>query len=117
MIRRCQVVLLLVALLLSGCARKDVIPARKMVSILHDMYLLDIQVRLDRDYNEMADTTSVYGAVLAEYGYDQDDFNNSIDYYLHHPMKYQDIYKEVHKRFEAEAVEEEELNPRDMKFD
>ena len=44
MIRRFKVVLVAVVLILTGCAGKGVIPARKMSKILHDMYVLDAQL-------------------------------------------------------------------------
>lgn len=116
MIRRYQAVLLVAALLLSGCSQKGVIPPRKMASILHDMYVLDAQVSLNSEYVDKADTTSVYGALLAEYGYTGEDFNKSIDYYLSRPVKFKEIFNDVFNRFESEVVVNE-IDPRNMVFD
>lgn len=110
MIRRCQVVLIAVVLILTGCARKGVIPARKMSNIIHDMYVLDAQISQVRKYRPIADTTSVYGALLAEYGYTQEDFSKSLDYYLNNPVKFKEVFDAAHKRFELEAGSFE-LNP------
>lgn len=116
MIRRYQAILLAVVLILTGCARKDVIPARKMSGILHDMYVLDAQLSQARKYRQTADTTSVYGALLAEYGYTQEEFNNSLKYYLNNPVKFRDVFDAAHKRFEAEAGSFE-LNPAGALFE
>lgn len=102
MIRRCPVILLVIMLLLSGCSHKGVIPPGKMSKILHDMYVLDAQIEYARDYSNMADTTSVYGALFDEYGYSVEDFNRSLDYYLHHPVKFKEIFKVTFDRFESE---------------
>ena len=116
MIRRCQLVLIAVVLLLTGCARKGVIPARKMSNILHDMYVLDAQISSERKYRPIADTTSVYGALLAEYGYTQEDFHNSLNYYLKKPVKFKEVFAAAHKRFEAEAGSTD-LNPAGALFE
>jgi len=116
MIRRFKVVLVAVVLILTGCAGKGVIPARKMSKILHDMYVLDAQISQVREYRPMADTTSVYGALLAEYGYTQEDFSKSLDYYLNNPVKFKEVFAAVHKRFEAE-VGSFELNPAGALFE
>lgn len=116
MIRRYQAILIAVVLILTGCARKDVIPARKMSNILHDMYVLDAQISQVRKYRPIADTTSVYGALLAEYGYTQEDFSKSLDYYLNNPVKFKEVFAAAHKRFEAE-VGKFELNPAGALFE
>lgn len=104
MIKRCPVILLALALLLSGCASKGVIPPRKMASILHDMYILDAQIENRYEFIAMADTSSVYGALFDEYGYTVDDFNKSLDYYLHNPVQFKEIFKMAHDRYEKEAA-------------
>ena len=103
MIRRCPVILLVIAVILSGCSHKAPIPPRKMAMILHDMYVVDAQIEDGYEYVSMADTSSVYGAVFAQYGYDLDDFNSSLDYYLHNPIEFKEIFKMAHDRFEKEV--------------
>jgi len=103
MIGRCKVILLALVILLSGCAEKGVIPPKKMTSIIYDMYLLDAQVENSVDYSIMADTSSVYGALFDEYGYTVDEFNSSMDYYLHNPVQFKEIFNAVLERFEKEA--------------
>ena len=116
MIRRYQVVLLAAALLLSGCSDKAVIPARKMAAILHDMYVVDAQLEVENSYRQMADTSSVYGAVFASYGYSEEDFNKALDYYLHHPVQFKEVVSTAHKRFEAE-VGDRDLDPAGSLFE
>ncbi|MBR0534433.1 MAG: DUF4296 domain-containing protein [Bacteroidales bacterium] len=116
MIRRYQAVLLVATLLLAGCSQKGVIPARKMSLILHDMYVLDAQLAVDREYALKADTTSVYGSVFADYGCTQEDFARSLDYYLQNPVKFKEVFEMAHKRFESE-VGDVELDPAGMLFD
>ncbi|MBR4772153.1 MAG: DUF4296 domain-containing protein [Bacteroidales bacterium] len=103
MIKRCPVILTVLVLLLAGCAEKGVIPPRKMASILHDMYILDAQLEYARDYSAMADTSAVYGSLFNEYGYSIEDFNRSLDYYLHNPVQFKEIFKIAHDRYENEA--------------
>ena len=103
MIRRYQAVLLVALLLLTGCSGKGIIPPRKMSHILHDMYVLDAQLAVDHDYAAKADTTSVYGSVFADYGYTQEDFARSLDYYLQNPVKFKEVFGMTHKQFESEV--------------
>lgn len=116
MIRRYQVLLLAAVMLLAGCSDKPVIPARKMASIFHDMYLLDAQLDIENSFRNMADTSSVYGAVFAEYGYSEDDFRSALDYYLHHPVQLKEVIAMGHKRFDEE-IGKRELDPASVDFD
>jgi hypothetical protein len=116
MIRRYQAVLLVALLLLTGCSGKGIIPPRKMSHILHDMYVLDAQLAVDRDYASKADTTSVYGSVFADYGYSQEDFARSLDYYLQNPVKFKEVFGMTHKQFESE-VGDVDLDPAGMLFE
>lgn len=111
--KRSRTVLLALALLLPGCSGADVIPAGKMASILHDMYVLDAQIAVTSEYVTMADTTSVYGAILNEYGYTPEDFNRSLDYYLASPGRFREVSNKAHKQFEEE-VSGSEFNPEDV---
>lgn len=94
--------MVVIALILAGCSRKGIIPSGKMARILHDMYLIDAEIENDGDYSAMADTTLVYAAVFDEYGYSVDDFQRSLDYYLHNPIKFKEVFKMAHDRFENE---------------
>ena len=102
MIRRCLLISLVLVLALCGCTKRGVIPARKMASILHDMYILDAQIETSSEYTNMADTSSVYGALFDEYGYSVEDFNRSIDYYLHNPVKFKEIFEKTKERYDKE---------------
>ena len=102
--RRFTIILLAAAVLLAGCSRKGVIPERKMKAILYDMYLVDAQIAVDSDYAAMADTTSVYGAVFAQYGYTPEDFRYSMDHYLSNPVKFKEMIAQVYRRMEKETA-------------
>jgi hypothetical protein len=117
MIRRWPLILLVIVLLASGCSPKGIIPPKKMARILHDMYLLDAQIENDVDYTIMADTTAVYGALFDEYGYTVEDFNRSLDHYLHDPIAFKEIFKMAHDRYEKEALAYEAEAEREMVVD
>lgn len=102
--RRYTIILLAAALLLTGCSQKGIIPARKMKAILYDMYLVDAQISMDSDFMAKADTTSVYGAVFAEYGYTPEDFSRSLDYYLEKPVQFKEMINEVYARMAKETA-------------
>ena len=65
----------------------------------------------------MADTTAVYGSLFNEYGYTVEDFNRSLDYYLHDPIEFKEIFKMAHDRYEKEVLTYEAEAEREMMVD
>lgn len=64
-----------------------------MAKIYAEMFLCDQRISLDKELERTADTTLVYDAVLAEYGYSAEDYNASQEYYLRDARRYTRILK------------------------
>ena len=41
--------------------------------------------------------------MFEQYGFSEEDFNSSIDFYLNDPVTFKEIFKKAHDRFEKEA--------------
>jgi len=85
-----------------SCRRSEVIPRKDMVSIYTDMFLLDETITKQRDLRRAVDTSRVYAAVLAKYGYTEDDFLKSQEVYLADPNRYARMLKKSQARIESE---------------
>ena len=97
------------ALALAGCRDSHLIPRSEMADIYYDLFLTDQVVRESSDLRSRADTTLVYEAVFNRYGYDTDDFQYSVRYYLRDPERFAKILHEVNGRLQADAVALEPL--------
>ena len=94
---------LLVAVLAVSCRGPRVIPRGKMVDIYCDMLLADQQIRENNVLRNRADTMLVYEAVFNRYGYDTDDYLNSVNHYLADPERFARIMEDVSEKLQAEA--------------
>ena len=99
--------IILLAVVVSACGPR-IIPRDKMVDIYYDMFMADQQVRENRDLQHQADTMLVYEAVFNRYGYDTDDYLNSLQYYLKDPERFSQVLQAVVERLQKDA---ESLNP------
>lgn len=99
--------LALLALATSSCGPKDVIPVEDMTSIFCEFYMTDRYLDENPELRAQADTTIVYLPVLRKYGYSQDQFLNSVKYYLTEPEKFNAIFRRVQARM---SEREKELN-------
>ena len=89
-------ILLLAAAMLSllYCRREGkVIPKEDFAGIYARMLLVDQWAR--ENAPRRADTCLVYAPVLAEYGYDRDDYIASVNYYMRDPESFGKIFTEV----------------------
>jgi len=113
--------LALVLLSLGGCKSHRIIPKKDMVEIYADMFIADQWVGNDRARNRHADTTLLYEPIFRKYGYDTEDFRESVNYYLKDPERYARMLKktaaklqartdELHRRIEALEGNEELIN-------
>ena len=98
-----HILALLVAVLAVSCRGPRVIPRSKMVDIYCDMLLADQQIRENNVLRNRADTMLVYEAVFNRYGYDTDDYLNSVNHYLADPERFARIMEDVSEKLEAEA--------------
>ena len=67
-------------LIISSCKRGDekIIPRKDMAKIYAEMLVVDQWVQLDQAVRKTMDTTLVYEPILEKYGYDSDDYRNSV---------------------------------------
>ena len=91
--------IILLAVVVSACGPR-IIPRDKMVDIYYDMFMADQQVRENRDLQHQADTMLVYEAVFNRYGYDTDDYLNSLQYYLKDPERFSQVRQAVVERLQ-----------------
>ena len=96
-----HIVLVLVAV--AACQGPRVIPKDTLTDIYVDMFLADQQVREEGKSSKQMDTLLVYEAVFNKYGYDTDDYQNSVRHYLRDPERFAKIFEEVTKRLSAEV--------------
>ena len=84
----------LVAMVVTSCNRGPrIIPRSTMVKIYCDMLLEDQWLMSNRDVYFSSDTTLVYEPVFEKYGYDTEDYRESVKYYLQDPDRFARILK------------------------
>ena len=95
-----HIVLVLVAAM--ACQRTRIIPRDTLEDIYMDMFLADQVVREENIPHAQMDTTLLYEAVFRKYGYDTDDYLNSVRHYLKDPERFAKVFESVAKRLEGE---------------
>ena len=103
------VLLVLLALVLTGCREGRVIPEKTFIKIYSEMFVADQWLANHPDVKEKADTTLFYEPIFRKHGYRTRDFHRSIDYYLQHPEKYQHLLQSVQAQLEKEYTVTREL--------
>ena len=96
-----HIVLVLVAV--AACQGPRVIPKDTLTDIYVEMFLADQLVRERNLPHNQMDTMLVYEAVFNKYGYDTDDYLNSVQHYLKDPERFAKVFEEVAKRLEGEV--------------
>lgn len=103
------------ALLCTSCSEKKYIPKEDMAAIVYDCILTDKYLETEMPYRAQADTTLVYLPVLEKHGYTQDQFLESLKYWLSQPKEMKEIYnlartqmKERRELLQQELDENEE---------
>jgi hypothetical protein len=94
--------IVLVLLATVACQRTRIIPKDTLADIYMDMFLADQMVREENIPHAQMDTTLLYEAVFRKYGYDTDDYLNSVRYYLKDPERFAKVFESVAKRLEGE---------------
>ena len=108
--------LLIVLILALSCSHSGgrVIPERTLVKIYADMALADKWIELNHDLRAQADTSMVYEAIFAKYGYNTEDYLKSVRYYMDKPDDFSYIVEKAKIRLEKKAREynvlEQKLN-------
>ena len=95
--------IVLVLLAVAACQRTRVIPKDTLVDIYTDMFLADQMVREENIPRVRMDTLLLYEAVFQKYGYDTDDYLNSVRHYLKDPERFGKVFENVAKRLEGEV--------------
>ena len=95
-----HIVLVLVAAV--ACQRTRIIPKDTLEDIYLDMFLADQVVREENIPRPQMDTMLLYEAVFEKYGYDTDDYLNSVRFYLKDPERFAKVFENVAKRLEGE---------------
>lgn len=95
---------LLLFLSLGACKRKArVIPENKLADIYAEMFLADQWLSTNYSYKRVADTTLFYEPIFEKYGYNLEDFNESMRHYVKNPDKYAKILKSAGLKLDAQA--------------
>ena len=102
-----HIVLVLVAV--AACQGPRIIPRGTLTDIYEDMFLADQLVRERNLPQPQMDTLLVYEAVFNKYGYNTDDYLNSVRHYLKDPERFAKIFDEVDRRLEAKVKELDRL--------
>lgn len=107
--------LLIVLLLALSCSHSGgrVIPERTLVKIYADMALADKWIELNHDLRALADTSMVYEAIFAKYGYNTEDYLKSVRYYMDKPDDFSYIVEKAKNRLGKKA---REYNVLEQKF-
>lgn len=105
------VCIILCALAVCSCARRSrVIPEDTLAKIYIDMLMQDQWIGSNSQYRKTADTTLVYDHIFADYGFTVEDYNRSVDYYIHHPKRFEKILTNAGKRMENYAKRLEKVD-------
>lgn len=88
--------LLMLLFAASSCGnKKDIIQEDKFALIISEMYLADQFVEQNPDYRGQADTLNLYNTIFKKYGYNREDYMNSVKYYLQKGNTYKKIHRQA----------------------
>lgn len=85
----------LVALVLQGCSDKAPIGKMDMARIISRIYLADQFIDRHPDMMAQSDSMLVYPAVVADFGYTMEEYNNAILYYMQDGDEYLKLHREA----------------------
>ena len=95
--------IILVLLAAAACQGPRVIPKDTLTDIYTEMFLADQMVRDENVPRARMDTLLLYEAVFQKYGYNTDDYLNSVRFYLKDPERFAKVFENVAKRLEGEV--------------
>ena len=92
-----KILILLAAavLLVSSCGKDGarVIPRSKLSKIYAEMLVIDQWIQNKPGLRTIADTSLVYEPILEKYGFDSDDYQYSVEYYMADPERFSRILR------------------------
>jgi hypothetical protein len=80
-----------------------------MAKIYAEMLVVDQWIQLDQTLRKKMDTTLVYEPILEKYGYDSEDYRNSVYRYLDDPERFAKILREASEIIDERLVELKKL--------
>lgn len=87
----------------SSCSNRErVIPDRKLVDIIYEMYLFDAIIMNNGLHAD--DSTKVYDKITSKYGYTVNDLNNTFKVYALDDDKLKNIFNKVNEKIVAEKA-------------
>ena len=95
--------IVLVLVVAVACQGPRVIPKDTLEDIYMDMFLADQRVREENIPLAQMDTLLLYEAIFEKYGFDTDDYLNSVRHYLKDPEHFAKVFENVAKRLEGEV--------------
>ena len=101
--------IVLVLVTVAACQNPRIIPKDTLTDIYEDMFFADQLVRERNLPQPQMDTLLVYEAVFNKYGYNTDDYLNSVRYYLKDPERFAKVFDEVNRRLEAKVKDLDRL--------
>ena len=101
--KRCTLLMILGALLLSSCSSAP-IPQKQMMNLYYEMFTTDQLITESPDLRAQADSLSVYGGILERHGYTVEDYLAAVDYYLSKPESFARMMKKVQSRVNREIA-------------
>ena len=84
--------------LLPSCRRVKIISQRDMSNIYAEMFLADQWLNDNPVLKKTADTTRFYETIFRKFGYDFEDYDASVNYYLNRPEKYKKIIEHAQNK-------------------
>lgn len=93
--RNVVIIMAAVSLLISGCGRPKLIPEKELVSLYVDMFIADQWLRDHPDERKIADTTLFFDPIFRKHGYNFEDYDKSMNYYVAHPDEFNNITTRV----------------------
>ena len=109
------IILFCILTLAAACTPRGIIPKNKMAAINAEMFLLDQYAGADRQMRRFIDTCAVYKPLLRSFGYTQEQYLASVDYYLDNSRdmaKVLDMTEKILKKREETILKNIEKNAR-----
>lgn len=91
--------------LMTSCNNDAVIPRDTMSDIYYDIYIADQLFTQSSEYKDLNDSTNLYVAIINKYGFTEEDYQKSLDFYMIRPDKFEKIFIKTKKKLEKRKVE------------
>ncbi len=87
--------------LLPSCRRAKIMSEKDMADIYAEMFLADQWLNDNYSSKKKADTTRFYESIFKKFGYTFEDYDASVNHYLHNPEKYEKILERAAKKLRS----------------